>query len=212
MSGTRANLGAFNPDPVFSTFTEGGTSFWVMIAKNVTDPSEDRVAQVGWVKASDPGFNDPYVFLQVWNDNGGHYSLYPNCNTNYWTSLQYATSCKADSSANYKVEKNLSTNVFTFSWGNFPAYSLPYNWDPNQSSVAREITNHGSSATTILGDHYPGAVDAVVQATAPKVRLGSGSYSSVNFTITNPHTGVASVQKFGSPTTKVQYGDPRCTS
>ena len=55
VSGTRANLGSFNPDPVFSTYAEGGTSFWVMIARNVSNPLDDRVAQIGWMKASAPG-------------------------------------------------------------------------------------------------------------------------------------------------------------
>ena len=44
------------------------------------------------------------------------------------------------------------------------------------------------------------------------VRVSSGSCSSVNFNIENPHPGVADMRKFGSPTTKVQYWDPRCTS
>ena len=212
VSGTKANLGAFNPDPVFSTYAEGGTSFWVMITKNVSNNADDRVAQIGWLKASDPGFNDPYVFFQIWNDSGGLYTLHPNCDTNYWGYLYYASSCKANSSANYKVEKNLSTNVFTMTWGTFPSFSATYNWDPNQALISGEIHKHGSSTTTTLGDHYPGAVNAVVQAIAPKVRLGSGSYSSVNFSVHNPHTGVADVQTFGSPNTKVQYWDPRCTS
>ena len=199
VSGTKANLRPFNPDPVFSTKSQGGTSFWVMINYSGATEADDRVAQVGWVKASDSGFNDPYIFLQVWSDSGGIFTVYANCSTNAWGSLYYRYSCKADSNYDYQVEKNLNTDVFTFTWGTFPAYSLAYSWDPNRSSVAGEITNHGNSNTSALGDHYPGAVGSVVQATSPRVRIGSGGYSSVNYTVWNPHTGVAAVRKFGSP-------------
>jgi hypothetical protein len=214
ISGTKANLGAFNPDPVFSKLVEGGTSFWVMITNNVTPDTGDRVAQIGWIKAGDSGFNSPYVFLQAWSDSGSLLTLFPNCLTNTWgTYLLYAYTCKADNNYDYLVEKDLSTDVFTFKWGAFPAYHLGYRWDPNQSAVAGEIHNHGNTTKSGLGDHYLGAIGHVVQATSPKVRVGSGSYSSVNFTVWNPHTGVASVAKFGSPTTSfVQFHDPRCTS
>ena len=206
-------MGPFNPDPVFSTEAQGGTSFWVMINYSASSPSDDRVAQIGWAKAGDQGFDDPYIFLQAWSDSGSIFQVYANCLTNTWGSLLYDYSCEADSNYNYLVEKDLSTDVLTFKWGTFPAYHLAYSWDPNRSSVAGEITNHGTANTTTLGDHYPGAVGSVVQATSPLVRTGSGSYFSVNYTVWNPHTGVASVSKFGSPaTSSVQFHDPRCTS
>ena len=213
VSGTKANLGTFNPDPVFSTEAQGGTSFWVMINYSGATVADNRVAQVGWAKSGDEGFDNPYIFIQAWNNAGDIFQVYANCLTNVWGNLLYNYSCKADNSYDYLVEKNLSTDVFNFKWGTFPAYHLAYSWDPNRSSVAGEITNHGTTDTTTLGDHYPGAIGSVVQATNPQVRTGSGSYYSVDYTVTNPHTGVAAVRKFGSPnTTSVQFWDPRCTS
>jgi hypothetical protein len=214
VSGVKANLGAMNPDPVFSTYAEGGTSFWIMIAYDTSVTANDRVAQIGWMKASNENFNDPYIFLQIWPDTGvrNRFTVHPNCSANYWGALVYAESCKATASADYTVEKN--QNGFYFKWGTFPSYTTPlYGWSPNQATVAGEIHNHGSSTTTDLGDHYPGYVGGVVQASSPRVRTGSVTYSSVNFLITDDHTGVAKVTKFGSPnTTFVQYKDPRCSS